>query len=82
MKRHIVTALLGLGLSVLPLGMATAQQQRAGDTQQTERPADRDRNWGWVGLLGLAGLAGLLRRPREESSQRTTGYRTAEPARP
>lgn len=28
--------------------------------------ADRDFDWGWLGLLGLAGLAGLLKRDSAE----------------
>lgn len=58
-------------------GTTTTQMQGTEGTQT----ADRDFDWGWLGLLGLGGLAGLAKRSEPVRYQDpnpvggTTGYR-------
>ena len=42
--------------------------------------ADRDFDWGWLGLLGLSGLFGLIPRKREENVRYTTTTGDRDPA--
>lgn len=86
MKRVIRAGLLGLGLAVLPLGFASAQEPYSGyegrqDSSAGTRTDVRGggKPWGLFGLFGLAGLAGLARRTEGSPERRTTGYRVGEP---
>lgn len=65
MKKAITligTLALGCGLLAAQNQPATATQPdgstQAATTRQDNAP-QKDRDWGWIGLLGLAGLAGL-----------------------
>jgi MYXO-CTERM domain-containing protein len=54
---------LAVSLSVLPTVLPASAQEAPTDTTPTqETAADRDFDWGWLGLLGLIGLAGLARK--------------------
>lgn len=81
MKRHIRAGILALSLSALPLSLAATAQttgyqgERGGTTYGT---TERNRDWGWIGLLGLIGLAGLMRRREEPTRHRAADYRTGE----
>ncbi len=83
---------IGLSLAILPLSLpASAQTDTAPGTttapdttttspvQTTNNTggADRDFDWGWLGLIGLAGLAGLSRKGGEP-----TRYRDPDPVNP
>ena len=56
----------------------TADDQVVAQTATANRDrADRDFDWGWLGLIGLAGLAGLTGRSRDTiETRRATGVRT------
>lgn len=58
-------AVLSLALTVGATGVASAQTNTpsGGYSEHATTRADRNFDWGWLGLIGLAGLAGLLRRP-------------------
>jgi MYXO-CTERM domain-containing protein len=47
----------GLGIAVLPHVLSAQTTNPV-----TTTGADRDSDYGWIGLFGLAGLAGLMRR--------------------
>jgi MYXO-CTERM domain-containing protein len=94
MKKYIVTGLLALGLSALPLtGVASAQQaggsyqtsaeQGHGDLQgraenQGHGESRGGMDWGWLGLFGLAGLAGLRHHRHEGEATTGRSYRAGE----
>jgi hypothetical protein len=83
MTSHRTAALaLVLGLAcVVPAGAqttgGTGSTTAPSTTSSTTAPVggDKDRDWGWIGLLGLLGLAGL-RRPRDTTLGGTGTTRT------
>lgn len=90
LSKAIGAGILAAGLAVVPANLpASAQTDTAPGTNSTtttttprsdvyNTDADRDFDWGWLGLLGLSGLFGLMPRKREEENVRyttTTGDR-------
>jgi hypothetical protein len=85
MKKPIVTSLLAVCLSALPLAGVASAQQPGGNFQNQAQQAAGDvankasgSNWGWLGLIGLAGLIGLRGRHAHESTPRQP-FRREEP---
>ncbi len=63
-----------LSAATLLSGALMAQTTPSGATDETRRgvqTADRDHDYGWIGLLGLVGLAGLMRRDRADRTFET-----------
>jgi MYXO-CTERM domain-containing protein len=92
MKKPMVTGLLTLCLSALPLAGVASAQPAGNAPAQAEHQAEQTAhdignnvgngsgNWGWLGLIGLAGLAGLAgRRHADESQVQRGGFRRDEP---
>jgi MYXO-CTERM domain-containing protein len=66
---------LALSLSIVPSTLPASAQNNTEQTDPNtmsaqENEADRDFDWGWLGLLGLAGLAGLVRKNEEPTRHR------------
>jgi hypothetical protein len=84
LSKAIGAGILAAGLAVVPANLpASAQTDTVPGTNNpttTTTPrsdvyntdADRDFDWGWLGLLGLSGLFGLIPRKREETVRYTT----------
>jgi hypothetical protein len=62
-----VTAFLVCSAILSQAQAQTTESPMTGDkpTVQTTTRADRDFDWGWLGLLGLLGLGGLAGRNRD-----------------
>jgi hypothetical protein len=93
LSKAIGAGILAAGLAVVPANLpASAQTDTAPGTNSrtttTTTPrsdvyntdADRDFDWGWLGLLGLSGLFGLMPRKREENVRYTTTTGDRDPA--
>src|SRR6476469_2618790 len=96
MKRSDLSKAIGAGIIAAGLALAPAHLPAAAQTDTTggttngtnstttttspRSDADRDFDWGWLGLLGLSGLFGLIPRKREENVRYTTTTGDREPA--
>lgn len=96
LSKAIGAGIIAAGLALAPAHLpASAQTDTTGGTTSgtnssttTTTPrsdvynadADRDFDWGWLGLLGLSGLLGLIPRKREENVRYTTTTGDREPA--
>ncbi len=83
LSKAIGAGIIAAGLALVPAHLpASAQTDTTGGTNNTTTTttgsdvatadADRDFDWGWLGLLGLSGLFGLIPRKREENVRYTT----------
>ena len=83
LSKAIGAGIIAAGLALAPAHLpASAQTDTTGGTNNTTTTttgsdvagadADRDFDWGWLGLLGLSGLFGLIPRKREENVRYTT----------
>ncbi len=96
LSKAIGAGIIAAGLALAPAHLpASAQTDLTGgttgganSTTTTTTPgsdvasadADRDFDWGWLGLLGLSGLLGLIPRKREENVRYTTTTGDRDPA--
>jgi len=94
LSKAIGAGIIAAGLAIVPAHLpASAQTDPAPGTNSrttttTTIPrsdvynaeADRDFDWGWLGLLGLTGLFGLIPRKREETVRYTTTTGDRDPA--
>ena len=87
LSKAIGAGIIAAGLALAPAHLpASAQTDTTGGTtggtnnttttttgsDVPSADADRDFDWGWLGLLGLSGLLGLIPRKREENVRYTT----------
>ena len=91
LSKAIGAGIIAAGLALAPAHLpASAQTDTTGGTNNTtttttgsdvaSADADRDFDWGWLGLLGLSGLLGLIPRKREENVRYTTTTGDRDPA--
>ena len=91
LSKAIGAGIIAAGLALAPAHLpASAQTGTTGGTNNTTTTttgsdvatadADRDFDWGWLGLLGLSGLFGLIPRKREENVRYTTTTGDRDPA--
>ena len=93
LSKAIGAGIIAAGLALAPAHLpASAQTDTTGGTNNTtttttpgsadvaSADADRDTDWGWLGLLGLSGLLGLIPRKREENVRYTTTTGDRDPA--
>src|SRR6476661_2103347 len=91
LSKAIGAGIIAAGLALAPAHLpASAQTDTTGGTNNTTTTttgsdvagadADRDFDWGWLGLLGLSGLFGLIPRKREENVRYTTTTGDRDPA--
>jgi MYXO-CTERM domain-containing protein len=91
LSKAIGAGIIAAGLALAPAHLpASAQTDTTGGTNNTtttttgsdvaSADADRDFDWGWLGLLGLSGLFGLIPRKREENVRYTTTTGDRDPA--
>ena len=94
LSKAIGAGIIAAGLALVPAHLATSAQTdttggTTGGTNNTTTTtgsdvatadADRDFDWGWLGLLGLSGLFGLIPRKREENVRYTTTTGDRDPA--
>ena len=83
MRKTITAAALAVGLSVVPVSIASATTppDDPNDVEAIDNPLDEEDesgfdDWGLLGLLGLIGLAGLAGRKRVVTDVRTYDDRT------
>lgn len=92
LSKAIGAGIIAAGLAIVPANLpASAQTNTAPGTNNTtttttprsdvyRADADRDFDWGWLGLLGLSGLFGLMPRNRTETANYTTNTGDRDPA--
>ena len=93
LSKAIGAGIIAAGLALAPAHLpASAQTDTTGGTNSTtttttpgsadvaSADAERDFEWGWLGLLGLSGLFGLIPRKREENVRYTTTTGDRDPA--
>jgi hypothetical protein len=92
LSKAIGAGIIAAGLAIVsPSLPASAQTNIAPGTNSTtttttprsdvyRADADRDFDWGWLGLLGLSGLFGLMPRKRPETVGYTTNTGDRDPA--
>ncbi len=92
LSKAIGVGIIAAGLAITPAHLpAAAQTNTAPGTNSTtttttprsdvySADANRDFDWGWLGLIGLSGLLGLIPRKREENVRYTTTTGDRDPA--
>jgi len=95
LSKAIGAGIIAAGLALAPAHLpASAQTDTTGGTtggtnnttttttgsDVATADANRDFDWGWLGLLGLSGLFGLIPRKREENVRYTTTTGDRDPA--